>query len=663
MDKLKMQTPNFTDENIAKLAELFPNCVVESSDDKGQIKKSIDFDLLKQELSANIVEGPQERYHLNWPGKREALITANTSIAKTLRPCPEESVDFENTQNLFIEGDNLDALKLLQETYLGKVKMIYIDPPYNTGKDFIYADNFAKSTNEELLESGQVDEEGGKLVTNLESNGRFHSDWLSMMYSRLKLARNLLKDNGVIFISIDDGEIHNLKKLCDEIFGSENFLANIVWQKKTSPDARMNISPAHDHILLYAKQIELAWLNFLPLEESRKKSFTNPDNDPRGDWASVDLTGQTGRAPKSQFYTIKTPSGLEMPPPEGRCWALAERTFNELLEDNRIWFGKDGSNRPRLKKFLSESKGIRPWTWWNNKAVGHNQEGAQELKALFDDQTLFDNPKPTRLIKRIIQLSSSNSEEDIILDFFGGTATTAQALLEENASDAGNRKFIIIQLPEALEVGSNDYKANSAAIKAGYKNIAEISKERIRRAGKKIKEELGRRKDEEKAEGERRKDELGLFSDQATQPSSLRPHPLDIGFRVLKIDSSNMTDVYYNPDAVEQDMLAGFTDNIKEDRTEEDLLFQVLLDWGVDLTLPITKESISGQEVFFVDDNALAACFANDGSITDDFCKELAQKKPLRIVFRDSGFKDDSMKINVEQIFKLMSPHTEVKTI
>lgn len=632
MDKLKMHSPDLVVQNIGKIAELFPNCITEDQDENGKIRRVVDFDLLRQELSAGLVEGPRERYTLTWPGKNEAILTANAPIAKTLRPCEEESVDYENTRNLFIEGDNLDVLKLLQETYLGKVKMIYIDPPYNTGNDFIYEDDFAEDTESFLKRSNQKDEEGNRLVANSETNGRFHSDWLSMMYPRLKLAKNLLREDGVVFISIDDNEVHNLRKLCDEIFGENNFIADIVWQKKTSPDARMNISAAHDHIILYGRNAELCKLRYLPFDDERKKSFSNPDNDPRGVWASVDLTGQTGRAPKSQFYTIVTPSGKEMAPPDGRCWALAERTFKELVEDNRIWFGINGSNRPRLKKFLSESKGVRPWTWWDNKSVGHNQEASQEVKELFNNQALFDNPKPIRLIKRIIQLATNAKEEDIVLDFFAGSATTTHAMFEQNLLDEGNRRYLLIQLPQLLKVGSNEFKANSTALKAGYKTIAEIGKERIRRAGRKIKEK-----------------------------NPLITQNLDTGFRVFKVDSSNMKDVYYTPDELKQGQLDIFKDNIKPGRRPEDLLFQVFLDWGLDLSLPIAKETINGKKVFFVDSNAMLACF--DSGITEELVKKLAKYKPLRAVFRDDGFGSDSVKINVEQIFKLLSPSTEVKSI
>ncbi|MBI5666351.1 MAG: site-specific DNA-methyltransferase [Nitrospirae bacterium] len=644
MDKLKMHTPDFTDENIKKLAELFPNCVTESLDEDGKLKKAIAFDQLRQELSTSVVDGPRERYQLNWPGKREALLAANAPIAKTLRPCREESVDFDTTQNLFIEGDNLDALKLLQETYLNKVKMIYIDPPYNTGNDFVYDDDFTEDTETYFQRSNQKDEVGNRMVANTEANGRFHSDWLSMMYPRLKLARNLLREDGVIFISIDDGEQANVKRICDEIFGETNFVASIVWQKRTAPDSRANLSPGHDYLLVYARSVDFArpTLNKLPLKESRKASYKNPDNDPRGPWSSENLTGQTGHATPSQFYKIKTPTGTVYDPPEGRCWALAESTFLKLQTDGRIWFGASGNNRPRLKRFLSESDGMMAWTWWPNDEVGHNQEATKEAKELLGAGDVFNNPKPTRLISRMLNLATGKS--DIILDFFSGACTTAHAVMQLNAKDGGKRKFIMVQLDEPCD-------EKSEAFKAGYKTIAEIGKERIRRAGKKIKDELGSMKYEEQTK----------ILDDKTHTSSLILHNLDTGFRVLKVDSSNMKDVYYSPDAVKQDDLFDYAGNIREDRTSEDLLFQVLLDWGVDLSLSITQETIGGKAVFFVDENALAACFESD--ISEEMVKELAARKPLRAVFRDSGFVSDSVKINVEQIFKLISPGTEVKVI
>ncbi|MDN5278566.1 MAG: adenine-specific DNA-methyltransferase [Clostridiales bacterium] len=637
MEKLKMHSPNLTQENIARIRELFPGCVTEAHDNDGKVKLAVDFDQLRQELSEVIVEGPQERYHLNWPGKREALLAANAPIAKTLRPCREESVDFDTTENLFIEGDNLDALKLLQENYLGKIKMIYIDPPYNTGKDFIYSDNFAETADEFLLESGQKDEEGNRLVSNSDSNGRFHSDWLSMMYSRLKLARNLLKDDGVIFISIDDGEQANLKRVCDEILGERNFVANIVWQKKQSPqnDATY-FSAMHDHILVYAKIAKatrsdsFGWdRNLLPRDEQQNSRYSNPDEDPRGDWASVDCTcNKTSIERPNLYYPIINPNnGQEVWPSTQRVWRYEKSTMDQLLSENRISWGQEGNNFPRQKRFLSEVQdGIVPSTWWTREFSSDNQAARRELRSIFRaDEGDFNTPKPIGLITRMLQISTT--DKDLVLDFFAGSSSTAHAVMQLNAEDQGNRKFIMVQLPEECD-------EKSEAFKAGYKTIAEISKERIRRAGKKIKEE-----------------------------NPLTTKELDIGFRVLKVDSSNLADIYYTPDSAKQDILHFAIDNIKPDRTSEDLLFQVLLDWGVELSLPIKKEKVADLEVYFVDNNALAACFVKNGEINDDFCKELAKRQPLRAVFRDSGFKDDSAKINAEQIFKLLSPHTELKAI
>ena len=649
MEKLKMHSPNLTESNIAKLAELFPNCVTETKNPSGELTKSIDFDLLKQELSSAIVEGPQERYQLNWPGKREALLTANAPIAKTLRPCREESVDFDTTENLFIEGDNLDALKLLQETYLGKVKMIYIDPPYNTGKDFIYEDDFAENTEAFLKRSNQKDEDGNRMVANTESNGRFHSDWLSMMYPRLKLARNLLRDDGVIFISIDDNEVHNLRKLCDEVFGGENFVANIVWQKKYGPanDAK-GISQTHEHLLVFGKQSENWIPGILPRNEDQLKAFKNPDNDPRGRWRSSDFSVRTYN--EKCVYEITGPNGDIFLPPASRSWVVSKEKYAELLDDNRITFGTAGIGRPMQKKFLSEVRdGITPETWWDREKVGDNKIARYEMKALFPEN-VFDTPKPTKLISYASKIANLN-KNDIILDFFAGSATTAHAVMQLNAEDGGKRKFIMVQLPEPCD-------EKSEAFKAGYKTIAEISKERIRRAGARIKTET------EKLKAEKESKEGTLFSDSENSSFRSQPSPLDTGFRVLKVADSNMVNLYYQPDKWDQDMLAKAIGNIKHDRTSEDLLFQVILDWGTDLlTKQIERVMISGNEVFFVDGNALAACFEKDGKITEDFCKELAGRQPLRVVFRDAGFENDSVKINVGQIFKLMSPHTDVKTI
>ncbi len=663
MTKLTLHSPDFTQANIAKLAELFPNCVTEikdgqSKDELGRmkggvkihpssLKYAIDFDQLRQELSPFVVEGPQERYQLNWPGKREALLTANAPIAKTLRPCREESVNFDSTQNLFIEGDNLDALKLLQEIYLGKVKMIYIDPPYNTGKEFIYDDDFSEDTASYFQRSNQKDEAGQRMVANTETNGRFHSDWLSMMYPRLKLARNLLRDDGVIFISIDDHEAHNLRKICNEIFGEDNFKANIVWRRTVSGAVSgQGFSVSHDHVLCYSKNSNTE-LGRLPVDD--EKEYKNPDNDPRGGYKAQKLERTLEGARPSMTFEILTPSGSIT-----RTWAVSPQKFQELLLDNRIIFSKSGT--PYYKQFLAEYRGKLPNTWWGKEA-GNNQEGSKELSSLLGNKNLFTNPKPLKLLLQLLLIGASD-QESIVLDFFSGSATTAHAVMSLNAEDGSQRKFIMVQIPEPCDDKSEAYKA-------GYKTIAEIGKERIRRAGLKIKDELESKaegtmmKDEEKT---RLKDEGGRMKGEEESSSFIpQPSSLDIGFRVLKIDSSNMKDVYYTPDAVQQTHLFDQIDNIREDRTPEDLLFQVLLDWGVDLTLPITQESIAGKTVLFVDDNALAACF--DADINEAFVKELAARHPLRVVFRDAGFISDSVKINIEQIFKLISPTTEIKTL
>ena len=633
MEKLKMHSPNLVAQNIEQLAALFPNCVTESQGKDGELKRVIDFDLLKQELSTHIVDGPQERYQLNWPGKREALLTANAPIAKTLRPCREDSVDFDTTKNLFIEGDNLDALKLLQEYYLGKVKMIYIDPPYNTGNDFVYEDNFSEDSASYFERSNQKDDAGRRLNANTESNGRFHSDWLSMIFSRLKLARNLLRDDGVIFISIDDNEQSNLKRMCDEIFGEDNFISTIVWEKRYSPQNAVKwFSESHDFLVVYAKN-KLKWFpNLLERSDEMNARYKNLDNDPRGVWKPVDSTAQGGHGTKSQFYELTAPNGKQHTLPNGRCWLYTEPVLKKMIADNRIWFGADGNNVPAIKRFLTEVKqGTACQTIWKYSDVGHSQDAKKEVKDLFPECAVFDTPKPTRLIKRILQVATDKN--DIALDFFSGSATTADAVMQMNAEDGGNRQFILVQLPEPCG-------EKSEAAKAGYRTIAEISKERIRRAGNKI---------------------LNGECHQGWHR--------DIGARVLKIDTSNMTDVYYNPDAIIQDDLFAQVDNIKADRTEEDLLFQVMLDWGVDLMSPILRQTIDGKTVFFVDADAqyqhgaLVACFDKTGGIDDAFIRQLATFSPLRLVFRDAGFASDAVKINAEQLLKQLSPLTEVKAI
>ena len=681
MQNLNMHSKDFIDENIANIEKLFPNCITESEDESGILKKSIDFDLLRQELSAHIVEGSQERYRLDWPGKRKALLAANAPIAKSLRPCREESVDFDITENLFIEGDNLDALKLLQETYLGKVKMIYIDPPYNTGKDFIYKDKFSESTEEYLLESGQKDEEGNRLVANTDSRGRFHSDWLSMMYPRLKLARNLLKDDGVIFISIDDGEQANLRRQCDEIMGQDNFVSELVWEKKKKGTFLSNsITKVKEYVLVYAKdktsfdgligQINYSQETYPCINASNRRSIRRIPVGIKSKYREQDYYLVKGSIISANTMDMMLRSDLVIK--DGRLseelviegnWRYRQELMTEYALKNELYITQDLYlrrivNQPREKTLKDLLPRVGDDQESSHKTIninnlfadgwGSNEDGEEELRELLDNKSVMDFPKPRKLIEKLCV--SIRDEKAIILDFFAGSATTAHAVMHLNAEDEGNRKFIMVQLPE-------ECSEKSEAFKAGYKTIAEISKERIRRAGKKIKEELAAKLSEKKKSGE------GDLFDGATETSEPSADDLDIGFRVLKIESSNMMDVFYSPDKIEQEKLALFTDNIKPDRSSEDLLFQVLLDWGVDLTLPITREIISGREVLFVDGNSLAACFEKTGEITEEFCKELARREPLRVVFRDSGFKDDSAKINVEQIFKLMSPHTEVKSI
>lgn len=627
-DKLDLQSTDITSLNVEKIALLFPNCVTETAEGK-----RIDFDLLKQELSTEIVEGNKERYRLEWPGKREAIVTANIPTNNTLRPVREDSVDFDTTENIYIEGDNLEVLKLLQESYLNKIKMIYIDPPYNTGKDFVYKDNFAHAVQEELKESGQIDEYNQRLIVNSDTSGRYHSDWLTNIYPRLKLARNLLTDDGVIFISIDDHEVHNLRKMCDEIFGEGNFIANIIWERAYSPvNLKKHFSENHDFLLCYSKSIDLSLNNGLKRSEEANSAYSNPDDDPRGLWQSDNFS--VGPAIQEKIYEITTPFGRKVLPPKGRCWLLTKDRYEEFLSDNRIWFGAKGDGVPRIKRFLSEVKdSMTPMTIWKYSEVGHSQEAAQSLKKLFDGSSYFDYPKPVELIKRALELYSQ--KDSIILDFFSGSATTAHAVMQLNAEDQGNRKYIMVQVPEATDEKSEAYKA-------GYKNICEIGKERIRRAAKKIKDEK-----EEKAQKD------GMFADYNDEQ--------DYGFRVYRLDSSNMQDVYYKPQDYKQGTLDLFADNVKEDRSAEDLVAQIMLDWGLQLSLPIAHKTISDKEVFVVAGNSLYCCF--DKGIDEAFAKEVAKDQPLRIVFRDNGFKDDTAKENVKQLLKQLTPNTEMRVI
>lgn len=623
MDKMNMHTKNKAEENYKKLAELFPNAVTETIDPTtGEVLRAIDKDVLMQEINTKVVEGNEERYQFTWPNKKKSVLLANAPINKTLRPCREESVDFDHTENLYIEGDNLEVLKLLQETYLGKIKMIYIDPPYNTGNDFVYEDDFAQSTEEYLDNSGQFDEEGNRLVKNLDSNGRFHTDWLNMLYPRLKLAKDLLSDDGVIFISIDDNEQENLKKCCDEVFGSQNFVAQLVWERAYAPknDAKY-ISNSHDYILIYAKNINDFVIGRLPRTAEANARYQNPDNDPRGVWKPSDMSVKTYNV--ACDYPITAPSGRIIEPPAGRCWRLSKNAFLERLQDNRIYFGIDGNNTPCIKRFLTELKydGMAPTSIMFYKDVGHSQEGAKEVTSLMN-AGVFDGPKPVRLLLRLLTLANLD-ENSIVLDFFSGSATTAHALMIYNIEKNKNCKSILVQVPENTDKKGTAYQA-------GYKNICEIGKERIRRAARKIAEE---------------------------NPEA----QFDGGFRVLKCDNSNMKDVYYQSSEYEPSLFSSLEDNIKEDRTPEDLLFQVMLDLGVLLSGKIEETTIAGKKIFNVEDNYLIACF--DDNVTDEVITEIAKQQPYYFVMRDSSMASDSVATNFEQIFATYSPSTERRVL
>ena len=579
----------------------------------GGVKRVVNFDVLRQLLGDNAVEDAPEAYEFNWVGKQAARAEVLKPIKKTLRPVKEDSVDWDNTQNLYIEGDNLEVLKLLQKSYLGKVKMIYIDPPYNTGNDFVYHDDFAMSADEYAEASGSVDELGNKYIKNMDSNGRFHSDWCSMIYSRLMVARSLLKEDGVIFISIDDNENYNLRKICDEIFGSSNFIAEIVWERAYAPiNMVKHFSKSHDYILCYAKDINKPVCNGLPRPESTNAKYSNPDNDPRGLWRTDNLS--VGPVVPSKVYGILTPSGRVCLPPKGRCWLYTKERYEEMVADNRIWFGENGDNVPAPKRFLSEVKqGLTPMTIWKYTDVGHTQDSMRELRDLFDGEKVFDYSKPVKLMKQIVRLYTNSNENDIILDFFSGSASTAHAALELNAEDNGNRHFMMVQLQEETPL-------DSEARKNGYMTIPEIGRDRIIRAASKI----------------------------------LKEHPefinQDKGFRVFRLDEGNYEDVKRSPKEFKQDQLDLFLNNIKADRNDLDLLFGCMLDWGVQLSLPMTQEVVDGKTIYTVNDGDLVACFAEN--VSEDVVKAMAEKMPLRVIFRDSCFAQDADKINIYETFK-----------
>jgi adenine-specific DNA-methyltransferase len=648
MNKLKLHTPDLTAANIDRIAALFPNCVTETMDDSGKPKRAIDFDLLRQELSADIVEGPQERYRLDWPGKREALALANQPITKTLRPCREESVDFENTRNLYIEGDNLDALKLLQETYLGKVKMIYIDPPYNTGNDFIYDDNFSMNRSEYEERSGDRDEEGNamfdaeKWKQNSSASGRFHSEWLSMIYPRLKLARNLLREDGLIFASIHDVEVHSLKSVFNEVFGASNFVGQVTWKARVKPvnigEAKYRPQREVEYVLVYQKNLTEG--AFRPLYTGGIRSYPNRDGE-RAYRLTTILKSNRGT---NYRESMSFPLGSYRPP-EGQRWQAGEEEIHRLDHEGYIEF-RDGTP---FRRYYEDEEGDKHdpfYCFLDQEWSSTSEAGKHTLNELLGSNHDFDTVKPVRLLHTLLQSNTDPSSDHIILDFFSGSATTAHAVMQLNAEDGGKRRHIMVQLPEPCD-------EKSEAFKAGYKTIAEIGKERIRRAGQKILQEWQAKQAKEQS-AER---------DLLHPPSTIHdpPSPPDIGFRVLKIADSNFREIERTPEELDQKELALHTEHIKPDRTPEDLLFQVLVDWGVDLALPIVSETLHGKRVFFVDENALAACF--DTGLSDELVHAIAARKPLRAVFRDDGFGDDSTRINVEQIFKLLSPGTEVKAL
>ncbi len=659
IDKLDLQSPDFVNENFEKLAALFPNCVTESAEGK-----AIDFDLLKQELSHAVIDGNRERYRLEWPGKREAIVTANLPTTKTLRPVREDSVDYDNTENLYIEGDNLEVLKLLQESYFGKIKMIYIDPPYNTGNDFVYRDNFTGDKEEELYESGQIDEYNRRLVANPEASGRYHSDWLSMMYPRLKLARNLLTEDGVIFISIDDNELHNMRKLCDEIFGETNFISGITRLTKTGGAKGKFFTPNVEYLLVYSRNIENTKPFRSILDQAQIERYYNKietTGERKGDIYGEERLYKASLDPRpNQRYWIECPDGSFVIPPgknfpelvklgekilptsEDGVWKWTFDRFQQELNKNNIVFKEtntsslvDETNNPAKwnlynKLWLDEQndKGVVPPNFIDKF---ENRQSSKELKEL---DIPFDFAKPTSLLRHLLIIVGLD-KNDIILDFFSGSATTAHAVMQLNAEDSGDHKYIMVQLPEQTDEKSEAYKA-------GYKNICEIGKERIRRSANKIKEEK-----RAKAEKE------GMFADfEDTQ---------DYGFRVYRLADSNMQDVYYRPQDYKQETLDMFDDNIKPDRTPDDLLVQVMLDWGLPLSYKIEQATINGKQVFKVAQDSLFACF--DKGIDEAFAKEIAKEKPLRIVFRDNGFANDTAKTNVQQLLKQLSPETEMKVI
>lgn len=675
MDKLRMKSCDTVEGNVAKIAALFPQCVTERLNKDGKPELAIDFDKLRAELSKDVLDEGEERYQFTWPDKRASSRLANTPTDKTLRPDVDASKDFWNTENLYIEGDNLDVLKVLRENYLGKIKMIYIDPPYNTGNDFVYNDDFSQGREEFEQSSGLFDEDGNQVLDpmqrNTESNGRFHTDWLNMIYPRLKVARDLLAEDGVIFISMDDNEAKNLKAVCDEILGSQNFLAQVVWERAYSPINLMkHFSPSHDYILVYAKNQELAECRGIPRSQEANDRYSNPDNDPRGPWKPSDLS--VGPAVESNIYPITTPSGRVVEPPAARSWSLSRKAFRERLQDNRIWFGPNGDSVPSMKRFLSELRktGITPMTIWKYTEVDHSQDATQKLAKLFDGKKYFDYPKPVELLKRCLALYTA-PENCIVLDFFSGSGTFAQAVMELNAQDGGNRRYILVQAPEKME--------NPANVELKFETIPQFAEERIRRAGNAVIADLKRKEDEKIAEAQHitdadrspngaatisyffeyaddnKKEKVSQLQDEADAIARQR-EKLDVGFRVLKLDSSNMEDVFYTPEDFNEADLFNSVDNVKSDRTPLDLLFQVMPELGIELSAKIEERDVNGKKVFFVDGTYLIATF--DTEVNESTVTEIAKMKPQYFVMRDASAANDNVLDNFEQIFKHYSPDT-----
>lgn len=615
MKPIRLETTSVdgTKINLEALYQIAPSCFTEEKDEKtGEIKRVVNFETLRQLLGGDAVDEDEEMYQFTWPGKRAARYEAAEPIDDTLRPVPADSVDWDTTENLYIEGDNLRVLKLLQRGYMGKVKMIYIDPPYNTGNDFVYHDDFAHSAEEEDLAAGNIDEEGYRYRRNLDSNGRFHSNWCSMIYSRLLVAHSLLKEDGVIFISIDDNEVHNLRKICDEVFGEKNFVAEVSWHRNyASANDAKTFSNVLDYIIIYRKEEEFK-RNLLPRTEKQNHLYKYDSNDGKGKWRSDNLSVRTYSA-AYDFPIINPNTGVSYIPPKGRSWMTNKETIKLWIDEGRIFFGQKGDGAPQLKRYLSEVQdGVVPITYWSYDECGHNDEARKEIKVLFDGQPPFDSPKPTRLLLQALRIGTS--PDSLILDFFSGSATTAHAVMQLNAEDGGKRKYICVQLPE-------ETPESSEARKAGYETICEIGKERIRRAGKKIKEE-----------------------------SPLTTQDLDTGFRVFRIDSGNYKNVTMQPNEYDQQMLDLFVDNIKADRTDLDLLFGAMLAWGVQLSLPMTTEEVDGCKIYAVDGNGLVACFAEN--VSENVVQAMAAKQPLRVLFRDSCFDEDKTKINIFERFK-----------